>query len=756
MKKKLIRLTAALLAVAALAALGFGVIAEGNILDNLFFISTAKTGYTSGEAYVYTEEFVSSQPIAVSGGEEVWFGPCEPAQYFHLVGFDSANADVTGKVRGKDLEIADSFNNGNVIYKYTVPGGVSSLVFSAPKSLAEVYTVTKTELSELLWRAYWDSQGADTDSFVGQSSYYEVSAGDKLYFGAVTAEQVASSKVYASDSTLAGTMEGAELVESFGGEFGLYCYTVPQGVAYARVDYDTDYEQYYFYQKNAASGEAFLNAWIEHIGIQLPLSSTVEKLSGKSALFLGDSITYGARDRAKIYASGGWAGRIGYYAQMDVTNNGVSGACITTGRLESHSEKHYILNNLLETNGTQYDYVIMHGLFNDASLTPATPVGTPMGKASFDPAKANVEEFAQALELLFYTARKQNPNAILGYIVNFETERAVDQAPYVAMAIQICEDWGIEYLDLYNMEGFSVTFDDGLHPDSAGYDSMYTLVANWMATLTGSGQTVTQQPTQVMSYNVYFGADVPTSKGISIDSRYLKVAQKIAAEAPDIAMLQEVTDAFKTVAVPVLSGYSFYGEAHPGTDEAAPIIWKTDKYTLVESGNFTADGSWCATEKEYPRTINYVVLQDKLSGKQLLVMSVHAQPDMSGVSNEEARNKTMALVAEKAAELSAKYDGIAAIVGGDFNMAVGSTAYNTLTAAGLKDIRATVNPSSIGSYSDWDRAENKFTLGDYLFMLGDVNATTYQVLTDDVDTGRTDGKTVHISDHSPIVTKITY
>ena len=70
-----------------------------------------------------------------------------------------------------------------------------------------------------------------------------------------------------------------------------------------------------------------------------------------------------------------------------------------------------------------------------------------------------------------YTARKQNPNATLGFIVNFKTDRAVDQLPYVNMATSICKDWGIEYLDLYNMEGFTVTFDDGLHPDSAGYDS---------------------------------------------------------------------------------------------------------------------------------------------------------------------------------------------------------------------------------------------------------------------------------------------
>lgn len=47
-------------------------------------------------------------------------------------------------------------------------------------------------------------------------------------------------------------------------------------------------------------------------------------------------------------------------------------------------------------------------------------------------------------------------------------------------------------------------------------------------------------------------------------------------------------------------------------------------------------------------------------------------------------------------------------------------------------------------------------MGDYLFVCGDVNAITFQVLTDDVDTDRDDGKTVHISDHSPLVADLIF
>ncbi len=644
-----------------------------------------------------------------------------------------------------------------------VPAGVSRLVFVAPAEVAKVYTAARTEISELVWRAYWSQNGVDADEYVGKSSYYELLQGDKLYFGAVTEAQALQSKLYDSNGALIGTIDKDDLrlVESFGGAYGIYCFTAPEGAAYAYVSYDSGYEQYYLCQEigkdESVTDSQLVANYIRYIGVQQPAQDTVTALSGKTALFLGDSITYGARDRACIYGAGGWAGRIGYYAGMDITNNGVSGACISTARKDSHSEGHYILNNLLKTKGTEYDYVIMHGLFNDASEKVA--LGTAQGKAGFDPAKADATTYAGGLELLFYHARLQNPDAILGFIVNFETERNVDQEPYADLAIAICQDWGIAYLDLYHKEGFTVEFDDGLHPSSAGYDSMYTLVANWMAQLDGKTPT---EPTNVMSYNVFWGADVPSDKGLTIAQRYEKVAQLIRQQSSDIVLLQEYTDAFAQAAESILTEYSIYGKPHTDTgDECAPIGWKTNRYELVASGTFWASEtpdtayseSWCESAKAYPRAINWVVLKDKTTAKQLLVINVHGQPNEE---NANARIKTMALVAEKAAALSAQYGNIGIVIGGDMNMGVHSDAYQALTAGGIVDARLWINPKAGGSYSDWDREESKFAMGDYLFVGGGVNAESYQVITGDLDTGREDNKTVHISDHCPIVMEICY
>ena len=737
-----------------------GVLVTARAAESLFtnLFAEGEQGYTSDELVVLTSDFVSSKPISVSAGQIVWFGPCSKAQYFHLVGFSGTTA-ATDKIRGKELTVVDTFSNGKVIYQYTVPSGVDNLIFSVPSNMKAVYTVAKSAISALTWQAYWQQKGVDTVPYVGENTYYEVGAGTKLYIGGVTEANLISSVVYGKDGSPCGNIskDDLRLVESFGGNYGIYCYTVPSDeIAYVEVAYDTSREQYYYKLEvdadKTVEDATVIADYISYIGVTLPLESTVAALSGKSALFLGDSITYGARDRANIYGAGGWAGRIGYYAGMDVTNNGVSGACITTAREQSNSSAHYIYNNLTVTAGTTYDYVIMHGLFNDAS--EKVDVGTPQGMANFKEANADVTTFADALELLFYTARKQNPDAILGYIVNFHTERAVDQTPYVNMAIQICEDWGIPYLDLYNNSGFSVEFDDGLHPSSAGYDSMYTIVANWMA---GLGDQTVSSSAKVMSYNVYYGETNPT--GDAITDRQEKAISLITAEDPDILLLQEATAVFLGKAQSSLSGYDYFGYCHKCSfnletlggesgcnHEMAPIAWNASKYSLVASGIIRTADQNVASEK-YPRCINWVVLRDKSTGSELLVMNYHADPN-----DEAIRNAAAQMLMEKMADLSKEYGNIPVIIGGDWNMGTGTVAYSTVTGS-MRDIRTTINPSAPGSFNDWTRTDvSKFSMGDYLFMTEDVNASSFEVITADTDaeTG------VHISDHCPIVAHIAY
>ena len=612
---------------------------------------------------------------------------------------------------------------------------------------------------------------------------YEVQQGSSLYFGAITKEDALASIIYNSSKEAVGTIStgSLRLVESFGGDYGIYCYANSDAnVQYVEISYDPQYEQYRTGMVKGAgdtiTDQEVIDAFIQSWGIAKPASATKAVLSGKSALFVGDSITYGAKDTAKIYEYGGWAGRIGYFCNMNVLNNGVSGACVTTARVESHSTKHYIYNNLVAAKNQKFDYVIMHGLFNDASIP--VELGTAQGKANFDPQKADASKFADALELLFYTAKTQHPEATLGYIINFKTERTVDQGPYADLALQICEDWGIKYLNLYHDDTFSVQFADGLHPTSLGYDSMYTKIADWMA-----GTQTQETAAKVMSYNVFWNCVDNVATDITISNRIQKVKNVITASNPDILMLQEVSGGStgwtsQMVSYAKTNGYGYYGYSHKSNnyidsiagkntttsnDEMVPIFWKTEKYTCVARGHFwasdTPDVPASATYASigvtcsYPRCINWVVLKNKVTGEQMIVVNYHAAPDKDGVTYENVRDLTAQLIVDQMAQLKKTYANAPIILGGDCNMQRTHTAYKTFTNNGYKDAKlVAAETTSRNSYNAWNREVSKFGVGDFLFGDEGIQFATYSVV-DDLDP---DGSGFYVSDHSPIIGNIKY
>ncbi|MEF9968303.1 MAG: SGNH/GDSL hydrolase family protein, partial [Longicatena sp.] len=91
------------------------------------------------------------------------------------------------------------------------------------------------------------------------------------------------------------------------------------------------------------------------------LESTENILTGKSAIFFGDSIT-DASYKDEDHARWGWAGRVGTYNGMKWTNAAVDGAAISTG-WDAYKDNRVIRQ--LENHKESYDYVILHGGMND-------------------------------------------------------------------------------------------------------------------------------------------------------------------------------------------------------------------------------------------------------------------------------------------------------------------------------------------------------------------------------------------------------
>ena len=231
------------------------------------------------------------------------------------------------------------------------------------------------------------------------------------------------------------------------------------------------------------------DAWYAYHGLPPMTDGTASSLYGKRALFAGDSISFGYADTPVGGVSRAWAGRLAYRYNMDCTNASVSGATLT-----AKYPANRILSQLTPHLADSYDYVILEGGFNDANPNGKgqdAPVGTvtpPGTEAGFDAAT-----FVGALEELFATVHSAFPDARIGFILTYRTEKhpaaAAVFATYVPAALAACEKWGVSCLnwfgdDTVNREVLATDtytyLRDGVHPGSAAYDRLTPYVAAFM------------------------------------------------------------------------------------------------------------------------------------------------------------------------------------------------------------------------------------------------------------------------------------
>lgn len=749
-------------------------------------------GITTQEKELENIDYVSSKHIKVKAGETIWYGPCDVTQNIQMATFDEEGNPAKIESRQKPLKPADIFSNHLVIYKYEVPEGVDKICFTVKKSLVDVYTISKTEITCLNWVAYWNLRDINTKQYVGENEFYEVAVGDKLYFGAIDKNGASSISVYDKKATKFDKIKDSDLkmVESFGDKYGIYCYTVmDKNIKYIETPTEGIAEKYngavYVPSDETITEQAAIDTIVASYGVQKPMDATVEALKGKSVLFLGDSIMAGENDKDSIYQCDGWAGRIGYYCDMKVTNGGVSKACVTAVRVDADGKECYIYNGLKKVKDKKFDYVILQGMYND--VVEKVEIGEPQGKENFDASKADKKKFADALELLFYQAKELYPDAKIGYIVNYQTSKMIDQKSYVDVAISICEDWGIPYLDLYHDSSFAAKLSDGLKLNSEDYDATYMRIATWLMSLGGSkteNDNVTTKA-RIMSYNVFWSpADEVPGKGITVKNRAEKVQNTILTCNPDILVLQEVSTGANSW-VQILrefvkeSGYEFYGFGHykdrgidtiAGVDtstivgndvEMTPVLWKADKYECVEKGHYWASSKpeeagtvWSgvttshSSGKLYPRCVNWIVLKDKETNEHIMVVSYHADP-----YSEQSRKLSAQLLMDKAREVSVRYDDLAIVIAGDMNMERHQPTYGVWTEGGYKDSQKVAEKTTTqNTFSAWIREKDGFAEADYVFVNHKVYVSEFQVY-EDMDPEQNG---VHVSDHCPIIADIEY
>ncbi len=249
----------------------------------------------------------------------------------------------------------------------------------------------------------------------------------------------------------------------------------------------------------------YVAKWMETLPTYSKPSAT-SVLRGKTALFAGDSITYGYKDTGTP-APRAWAYRLQQNYGMIVSNMGQNGHSLSDVRdYTAYGEADKRLHTKCFAAG-KYDYVILQGGVNDiigaesGKGHPNPGVGVAVGTvaATKNPADFDTATFAGGLERYFYEATTRYPSARIGFIITYQTPNAKAQwggnveeaAPYWQIAREICDKWDIAYLDLYD-DSYSVDvlkantttyLEDNLHLNAAGYDVIAPYIAQWMATL---------------------------------------------------------------------------------------------------------------------------------------------------------------------------------------------------------------------------------------------------------------------------------
>lgn len=222
---------------------------------------------------------------------------------------------------------------------------------------------------------------------------------------------------------------------------------------------------------NALSGDMRTNGSHSFKLEKLVAGSGTNPLSGKIAVFTGDSICEGYG-----YA-GGYAGIIGTENNMTIQNLGVGDGCIAP--YSDSSGARFVISTSVASMRSDADYVILEGGCNDAGYE--VPLGT-LTSGYND--TLNTNTFAGAFEYMLKSAIAKFPDAKIGYIFIHKCEPNFDSrttGSYYNVAKAACEKWGIPYCDLntqvpplgYISDLQTTYLVDVFHPNELGYRTFY-------------------------------------------------------------------------------------------------------------------------------------------------------------------------------------------------------------------------------------------------------------------------------------------
>lgn len=255
----------------------------------------------------------------------------------------------------------------------------------------------------------------------------------------------------------------------------------------------------------------------------------------------------------------------------------------------------------------------------------------------------------------------------------------------------------------------------------------------------------------VMSFNIRY--DNPADGDQNWHLRKENVVRMLNFYDLDIIGMQEVLVSQLNYLKDNMPGYQAVGvgrEDGKEKGEFSPVFYRKDRFKELKSGTFwlseTPDEVSKGWDAALERIASWVVLKDKITGKEFIFMNTHF--DHRG---KQARIESAALLKAKATELAA---GMQLFLTGDFNLTPESEGIQTIVKPDGKNTLVNSSASATFTYGpDWtstgfnDRPFEQRKVIDYVFLKQIETVNRYAVITEKLND-------LQLSDHCPVFVQV--
>lgn len=219
---------------------------------------------------------------------------------------------------------------------------------------------------------------------------------------------------------------------------------------------------------------------------------------------------------------------------------------------------------------------------------------------------------------------------------------------------------------------------------------------------------------RIMSQNVRNENESDTNAGLGAAIRMYRFQKLVEKNDPDIIGTQECDNFWIEVFPQLFPDYTMsyqYRASEKGSDEACAILWKTEKYNLLDKGQFwlseTPNQASTMNDQYYPRIAHWVKLEDKATGEKILFFSTHFGFPRSENHPDGYTQAQIIYLRGLFAKVIAQHPDAYPFIVGDFNITFDTDSYRTLNdGKEMLDMRDVANDMSVAGLCEMGDIRN--------------------------------------------------